>query len=1684
MKKITLLFIFAGVVMASFAQCDSTSCTPTTWFLDIDGDGVGVDFNMTNVRCCEAPSDMYSSLPGDPCPQDPSCVNASDEIPGCIYAEACNYNADANVFNGNCLFPGECRLCEEIAGVRTGLIDPDGPCNCDDTGAPIYPDAMGICGGECDEDVDGDGICDFSQVIGTDTLWTDNCRVADEALDDCGQCNTLANGQFYKNETGDPCAPGTPGCTLANGDCDCDGNVFSSCGVCGGEVPASGFNCDGTCIDTNGNGVCDFSEIYGCTDVNACNFDSKATILNESCLQLDDCEICGGGGIPEGACHCDGTLPNSGYDCDGNCLTDTDGDFVCDAFEITGCTNSEACNYNPSATDSGTCIVRDVIGECGGICTLDADGDLLCDHDTNGDGAPEDSCTTGNGIIDECGECGGTSTFTLEDNTTPCVPGTPGCTNASNECNCNGNTFDVVKTCGGNCLVDQDSDGICDLDADGNTADLFICDGPADVIGNCNGTCSTDADGDGLCDDDDDLDGFSDEDPCPNDPFNIIDECGICSGSGIPEGACDCSGSTEDAVGVCGGTCNSDGDNDGICDDNGNDPCVGDYDECGVCIGDSNFTLANGSPCDPGTPGCTNADGHCNCTGDTLDALNICAGDCTADDDGDGICDFDENGNPVDPCVGEYDACGVCEGLGEVFECGCADIPEGSCDCDLNKLDECNECGGAGPDFGKDCDGNCLGDADNDGICDVDEETLIPRVLLLSLNSGENPTSNLYLDHVRMQQTLDRFTLLHHLMTENLDDGSLTGSTRNLTIEKNMTSKGTLLAKGVSIFNTNIHIKGVLEVYRDLYVTGSATVGGSTVSRSGIVTTNVEVSGDASIGGNTNINGTLRTYGISQFRNSLDVSNNFAVYNGVTAASVPKFDVESSTGDVTIKGALSGSSDFVVSGYSELDALNVTGNATMDNATVDNPLVVSQDAEWLGNIVVGDSIFTINASSGDMRVKGNLEVGGDTYVLGNVVVQGDATIGGTTFANGGIETSSIIVEGDMDVAGNGTVAMSMGVGRNANIHKATGIGGNFTMHQGSTSGVLNATEVFSVKSATGQASALGNFTAKTARIGSNASFTGPMTLAGTLDVDGSSTSIGGDVFVDGGVTLGPATFGGNAEFSSSLTTDGSFTTLSDVAVNPATATVPVSGGNTNLNGQTTIVSSKEESALNVTVNRSDGFAARFRNTKSNGGQGIVFKSGDDQPGNDNNYVEFENGAMQVIGRIEGVLEGELAGDGDIDYARKSMDFATKSAAWEATNAGIALLLAGFDLFSAVSELAEWGTGSTACFGNGACATFPIPSMIVSAIAEIALNGTAFQSASIAVLEAGTNAAFAVETKNKYEAALQNGLVQIGNKKLGVTYQSGSGDYAEWLPKTDPMEQMEAGQIVGLKDGRIMFDTDQVDHVFVISTLPIVLGNVPQEPWRFEKVAFLGQVPVQVRGAVKSGDYIVASGRSDGYGIAVHPSEIRPEDFDQLVGVAWESGLKAFNTINVAVGLNAALTANAERLETQVNRIERETAAMKKVAIAFGQGQEPTPADLQLIGLLPPFIGAEEIQDAISTKPAEDMAWTVPGMDDIVVHKITPEGMDVALDKAIEIIRSKEMTEDTRQFIDGIENNETVRKTFADGMRARINGHNQDAIREMAKFRGIEITRPTTLRSIHERLSSEVEVNPTTPQKRL
>ncbi len=140
-----------------------------------------------------------------------------------------------------------------------------------------------------------------------------------------------------------------------------------------------------------------------------------------------------------------------------------------------------------------------------------------------------------------------------------------------------------------------------------------------DDVVDCDGVCINDADEDGVCDEQE-VAGCQDELACNFNPLATDDD-----------GSCQ----VDDACGVCDGP--------------------GAIYECGCVV---------------------ISEGDCDCNGNQLDALGECGGTCSADDDNDGTCD------DVDECIGTLDACGICNGLGAIYECGCADIPAGDCDCE------------------------------------------------------------------------------------------------------------------------------------------------------------------------------------------------------------------------------------------------------------------------------------------------------------------------------------------------------------------------------------------------------------------------------------------------------------------------------------------------------------------------------------------------------------------------------------------------------------------------------------------------------------------------------------------------------------------------------------------------------------------------------------------------------------------------------------------------------------------------------------------------------------------------------------------------------------------------------------------------------------------------------------------
>ena len=577
---------------------------------------IGSDIGCTDPSACDY--NPLATIDSGICNYvDPCGICGGNGIAGCLEQEACNYSASATCDDGSC---------EYFSCASLGCTD-SGACNYNvnaiyEDGSCTYPDAVGVCGGTCDADNNGNGVCDDNEVNGcTDSMACnfdgaatvddgscipDNdedgiCDDVDDCVgahDDCGVCN--GPGAIYECECAD----------LPDGDCDCDGNQLDALGVCGGDCVA----------DADGDGLCD--------DVDDC------------VGTYDVCGVCNGAGAiydcgcedtPDGDCDCDGNQLDALGVCGGVCAGDANSNGICDADEIEGCTDSEALNfYDAANVDDGSCILAVDLPAGWDFTATPMSAVFLGNVTVDGIVAEE---PTALGAFSESGLCvgwalpitvNGVSYVSLilygDDETTDDVDGMlagedfslrihlidsettlefrQNGTTAflSGWTNTNGAPIagynDPEVTYNFTLLAECSDSTACNYNP-ASTSDAE-CQYPA-VGYNCDGSCQA------------------------------LDECGVCGGSGILAGNCDCDGNQLDAIGECGGDCAADADADGICDDIAT-ASVPTTSAASATVRRRLRVRMFDIP-----------EGDCDCDGNQLDALGVCGGDCVADADADGM---------------------------------------------------------------------------------------------------------------------------------------------------------------------------------------------------------------------------------------------------------------------------------------------------------------------------------------------------------------------------------------------------------------------------------------------------------------------------------------------------------------------------------------------------------------------------------------------------------------------------------------------------------------------------------------------------------------------------------------------------------------------------------------------------------------------------------------------------------------------------------------------------------------------------------------------------------------------------------------------------------------------------------------------------------------------------------------
>jgi hypothetical protein len=259
--------------------------------------------------------DVNDQTIGDVITADCACAGL---LQGCMDGTACNYDMNAQVENGLCTFPGY--PCND-GDFTTDGDTLNGDCVCEGIPNGLIPGCMAI------------EACNFNPIASVDDQ---TCYFPGDACDDA---NSMTDYDVFGSDC--VCAGQLLGCTNGSA-CNYDAMAMLDDASCTfpGDPCDDGFA--ETVNDVLGSDCVCFGEfvvVEGCAVVGACNYDVSATVDNGSCYFPGD--------------SCDDGLSETINDVYGP-------DCICAGVvvELMGCTNPDACNYDPQAAfDDGSCLV-------------------------------------------------------------------------------------------------------------------------------------------------------------------------------------------------------------------------------------------------------------------------------------------------------------------------------------------------------------------------------------------------------------------------------------------------------------------------------------------------------------------------------------------------------------------------------------------------------------------------------------------------------------------------------------------------------------------------------------------------------------------------------------------------------------------------------------------------------------------------------------------------------------------------------------------------------------------------------------------------------------------------------------------------------------------------------------------------------------------------------------------------------------------------------------------------------------------------------------------------------------------------------------------------------------------------------------------------------------------------------
>lgn len=422
-----------------------------------------------------------------------------------------------------------------IPGATLGCTDPVA-CNYDanadaEDDSCDYTDVLGICGGGCTADVDGDGVCDDSEIEGCTDEQASN--YSPMATEDDGSCDYAPIDEDSTGFVGlhqELVATGPNDLAVHRVYAEFEGPGYELISMFGTEEDPMSFSADSGFYQAPDGGPLAINLPASPSETSA--LDTWLTIGGDAAGSVNLLTV----GVDFDAFEAGGDLlvdsPNGGAlflipDSEPLAMSDSTGRVLIAQLASTasidiqlnlkfkrpdgsspevlgvvlevppsmpGCTDTTACNYDMSAQeDDGSCLypLEDYL-DCQEVCLSDTDADGLCDEQEYEGCTDTLACNFDslvdlpNSVADSCqypvdvfgvsyvnclGEC-----FTDEDNDGVCDQDeVEGCT-YSNACNYTGLateedgscTFAAPgRDCDGGCIFDFNGDGVCDVPGTG-----------------------------------------------------------------------------------------------------------------------------------------------------------------------------------------------------------------------------------------------------------------------------------------------------------------------------------------------------------------------------------------------------------------------------------------------------------------------------------------------------------------------------------------------------------------------------------------------------------------------------------------------------------------------------------------------------------------------------------------------------------------------------------------------------------------------------------------------------------------------------------------------------------------------------------------------------------------------------------------------------------------------------------------------------------------------------------------------------------------------------------------------------------------------------------------------------------------------------------------------------------------